>query len=128
MKLKLFISAILLFAISVIANAQQITQVKSTEVASLLKKNSKIVILDVRTPAEFSDGHLKGAINIDIKDPDALAKIDKLNHNAVYLVHCKTSHRSKIAVDHMVLVGFKSIYQMSDGYTGWIKNKLEIQK
>ena len=115
-----------LFAVGIYA--QQVTPINSTDVQAKLKKEKNWVILDVRTAEEFKDGHIKGAINIDIKQPDALAKIDKLDHNAKYIVHCRTNHRSKIAVDHMVQSGFKTVFQMTDGFTGWSANNLDIQK
>jgi len=50
----------------------------------MLQKDKKLVVLDVRTSDEFREGHIKGAINIDIKQPDALSKIDKLDHIRTY--------------------------------------------
>jgi phage shock protein E len=129
MKIKLFIFNIVLLFISINAmNAQNKIEINSKEAYTMLQNNTKIVILDVRTPGEFNDGHLKGAINIDIHQPDALAKIDKLDHSKTYLVHCRTNHRSKIAADHMVQSGFKTVYQMMDGYMGWASNALPSQK
>lgn len=124
--LTLFLFAVLtsLFTIS----AQTKIEINSTEVNAMLQKDKKLIVLDVRTAEEFNNGHIKGAINIDIRQPDALSKIDKLNHNATYIVHCRTNHRSKIAADHMAQSGFKIVYQMMDGYTGWVANNLAIQK
>ena len=129
MKIKHFILFIVLLFISNIAMiAQNKIEINSKEAFTMLQKINKIVVLDVRTPGEFNDGHIKGAVNIDIHDPDALRKIDKLDHNTVYLVHCRTNHRSKIAADHMVQSGFKTVYQMMDGYMGWAANNLPAQK
>jgi rhodanese-related sulfurtransferase len=71
---------------------------------------------------------LKGAVNIDIRQPDAFDKIEKLDHNAKYLVHCRTNRRSSMAVEFMQKTGFKHIYQMMDGFSGWASNNLDIQK
>jgi rhodanese-related sulfurtransferase len=129
MKINHFISIIVLLFISFTAiNAQNKIEVNSTEVNTMLQKDKKLVVLDVSTPEEFNTGHIKGAINIDIKQPDALSKIDKLDHNAKYIVHCRTNHRSKIAVDHMLQSGFKTVYQMMDGITGWNQNQLPVTK
>ncbi len=103
-------------------------EVNSKEVSTMLQKDKKLVVLDVRTADEFNEGHIKGAINIDIRQPDAFSKIDKLDHNAKYIVHCRTNHRSKIAVDHMVQSGFKTVYQMMDGSIGWFQNGLPVVK
>ena len=125
---KLFFSLLLLISFTIMAQAQKIVQVTSNEVSTLLEKNKKWIILDVRTPAEFKEGHLKNAINIDITADDSHQKIDKLNKKASYIVHCRTNHRSAKAVEYMNNQGFKTIYQMTDGYTGWIENKKTIEK
>jgi rhodanese-related sulfurtransferase len=109
-------------------NAQNKIEVNSKEVNSMLQKNKKLVILDVRTADEFNAGHIQGAINIDIRQPNSLNTIDKLDHNAQYIVHCRTNHRSGIAVEHMVQSGFKTVYQMMDGFNGWIQNGLPVKK
>ena len=129
MKTKFLIPIIImLFSANTIINAQGKVELDSKQASVMITKDSKLIILDVRTADEFKEGHLKGAINIDIRQPDALSKIDKLDHNAKYIVHCRTNHRSTTAVDHMVKSGFKTVYQMMDGYTGWAANNLEIQK
>ncbi len=106
MRVKHFFIFILLTSFAMLVSAQQIIPIKSTDVQTQLKKDKSWVILDVRTADEFKEGHIKGAINIDIKQSDALSKIDKLDHNAKYIVHCRTNLRSKIAVDHMAQSGF----------------------
>lgn len=106
--------------------AQQLKQISSKEAIKMINKNT--VVLDVRTAEEFNQGHIKGAINIDILQPDALDKIGKLNPGSTYLVHCRTQNRSAIAVDHMIKKRFKNIYLMTDGYNGWSKNKLPVSK
>ena len=94
----------------------------------MLQKDKKWIVLDVRSAEEFNSGHIKGALNIDIRQPDAFSKIDKLNKNAKYIVHCRTNHRSGMAVEHMMQSGFKNIYQMMDGWSGWSMNNLPVQK
>lgn len=125
---KIFFTLLFLLSFTVFAQAQKIVQVTSNEVSTLLEKNKKWIVLDVRTPAEFKEGHIKNAINIDITADDSHQKIDKLNKKAKYIVHCRTNRRSGVAVEYMNKQGFKSIYQMSDGYTGWSTNNKPIEK
>jgi phage shock protein E len=128
MKTKLLFTIIAVFSTITFAQGQQLKQVTSKEAAQMLKSEKNLVVLDVRTAEEFKDGHIKGALNIDIRQPDAFVKIDKLNRNAKYIVHCRTNHRSQIAVDHMVQKGFKTIIQIMDGYEGWSQNSLPVVK
>jgi len=128
MKLKLLLSISIVILASFSGVSAQKIQLNSPEVKEVLKKNTSIVILDVRTPEEFAAGHLKGAKNIDIKQPDAYSKLDKLNPKTTYLVYCRTNHRSGMAVEHMMQKGFKNVYQMMDGFPGWAANNFFNEK
>ena|ERR1035437_3290720 len=129
MKTKLLLPVLaLLFCSFATITAQTKVEVNSKQVNSMLQKDKKWIVLDVRSADEFNSGHIKGAVNIDIRQPDAFSKIDKLNKNAKYIVHCRTNHRSGMAVEHMMQSGFKNIYQMMDGWSGWLTNNLPIQK
>ena len=68
--------------------------VSSKEASALLLKETAIVVLDVRTSDEFKQGHLKGAVNIDILKSNATTKLDSLNHETTYLVYCRSGHSS----------------------------------
>lgn len=129
MKIKVLIPILALFISTFTAlEAQNKTEVNSKAVSTMLQKDGKLIVLDVRTLEDYKAGHIKGAINIDIRQDDAFGKIDKLNRNAGYIVYCRTSHRSGIAVGHMMQTGFKNVYQMMDGFPGWAANKLPVQK
>ncbi len=112
----------------ILSNTNKITSKKAFE---MLQKDSQIIVLDVRTPREFSQGHIKGAINLDISSRDFIENIGKINQsNKVYLVHCRTYHRSSTAVEYMLANGFilDNVYQIMDGFLGWSKNGLPIEK
>jgi rhodanese-related sulfurtransferase len=129
MKTKLLLPVLaLLFCSFTAITAQSKVEVNSKQVNSMLQKDKKWIVLDVRSAEEFNSGHIKGAVNIDIRQPDAFSKIDKLNKNAKYIVHCRTNHRSGMAVEHMMQSGFKNIYQMMDGWSGWSTNNLPVQR
>lgn len=88
----------------------------------LIQKNSEnpnFVILDVRTPDEFSVGHIKNAINIDVNAANFEQEVGKLNKNKAYLVYCRSGVRSKQASDNMLKLGFKEIYNMTGGIIAW---------
>ncbi|MDP4240301.1 MAG: rhodanese-like domain-containing protein [Bacteroidota bacterium] len=128
MKIKLLLPALLLLVASFSGVSAQRIQLNSPEVKEVLKKNKSIVILDVRTAEEFAAGHLKGAQNMDIYQSDAYSKLDKLNPKTPYLVYCRTNHRSGMAVEYMMHKGFKTVYQMMDGFPGWVANNFAYEK
>lgn len=123
----LFIILIMAFSASFKMNGQEIKQLTSREAAKLIQSDKDIVILDVRTAQEFQDGHIKGARNMDMKQPEFLKNIEKLDRNARYVVHCRTSNRSTVAANWMQQKGFKNIYLISDGFNGWKNNGLPVE-
>jgi rhodanese-related sulfurtransferase len=128
MKLKFLLPVLTLMLVSIGSLSAQKIQLNSPEIEKILNKNKTIVVLDVRTPEEFAAGHLKGAQNIDVRQSDFNARIDKLDKKATYVVYCRTNHRSGVATDYMVQKGFKNVYQMMDGFPGWAANNFAYQK
>lgn len=126
MKIKILSFVAILFIISAFAPGNLQT-IDSKVANKMMASKTKYIILDVRTPAEFNSGHIKGAINIDITQNNAQSKIDKLDHKAKYIVHCRTKNRSQVAVDYMMSKNFTTVYKMNDGITGWIANGFLVQ-
>jgi rhodanese-related sulfurtransferase len=59
------------------------------------------MLIDVRTPAEFAEGHLDGAINIPVELPTFTAQVALLDPDVDYLVYCRTGRRAEIAIEYM---------------------------
>jgi rhodanese-related sulfurtransferase len=74
-----------------------------------------VVVVDVRTPAEYAAGHLQGAVNIDVEAPTFDAQIAQLDKNATYAVYCHSGRRSSLATDAMGKAGFTHVYNLSGG-------------
>ena len=108
--------------------AQNGSSIDSKEAYGLIKADSNIVILDVRTAKEFADGHVAGAVNIDVNQADFAQKIDQLDRSKTYIVYCRSGRRSSKAVGIMATKGFKNLYNVSDGFLGWNKNGLPFVK
>lgn len=87
-----------------------------------------VVTLDVRTPEEFTEGHIAGATNYNVEDPAFTALLSTLDPNATYAVYCRSGNRSQVAVDQMVAAGITSIYELTDGIIGWEAAGYPIQK
>ncbi|MDD2716198.1 MAG: rhodanese-like domain-containing protein [Candidatus Wallbacteria bacterium] len=92
------------------------------------KDKPEFVILDVRTGKEFSDGHLEKAVNLDYYAADFSERLATLDHARTYLVYCKKGARSGEAARIMQGLGFKNVINITDGYTGWVDNKLQTVK
>lgn len=66
-------------------------------------------IIDVRTPAEFAEGHVEGAINFDVQSPSFASQIATLDPTGTYLVYCRSGNRSAVAVAQMESVGLEVV-------------------
>ena len=108
--------------------AQNGSSIDSKEAYGLIKADSNIAILDVRTAKEFANGHVAGAVNIDVNQTDFAQKIDQLDRSKTYIVYCRSGRRSRKAVGIMAAKGFKNLYNVSDGFVGWNKNGLPFEK
>ena len=85
-------------------------------------------MLDVRMPPEFAKGHIAGATNLDIYDKDFKTKLEQLDKNQPYLVHCAVGMRSAKAYKIMDQQGFKTIYDLKGGMDAWKKAGLPVEK
>lgn len=100
-----------LFAVVIAAAALVLTACSSNSADSPLspENNQSSVVIDVRTPEEFNSGHVEGALNISVEDPNFQNVIATLDPNADYLVYCRSGNRSAVAIDIMQSMGFTSL-------------------
>jgi len=70
---------------------------------------SDLIVLDVRTPFEFNQGHVEGALNLDIYQSNFKDEVQKLDPNKEYAVYCQSGRRSSEAVKIMNSLGFKKV-------------------
>ena len=75
--------------------------------------------MDVRTPEEFAQGHIEGAVNIPVEYADFTDQVSQLDADGTYAVYCRSGNRSQTAVDQMSRVGINGIYELESGTNGW---------
>ena len=103
-------------------SADGATHVDATAAATLLAEKDeakKLTVLDIRTAGEFEEAHIDGATNIDFIDPTFEEQITKLDRDKPYLVHCQSGGRSGRSLEVFKKLGFKNIYHLDGGLTGW---------
>ena len=93
-----------------------------------LWQDKKNVVLDVRTKKEFDNGHIPGAMNLDVNAADFDQKIGELQKDKVYLVHCAAGVRSARACDKMSRLGFPHLVDLAPGFKGWEKAGKQVEK
>jgi phage shock protein E len=78
-----------------------------------------VTIIDVRTPEEFAQGHIQGAVNYNVQGPDFANQIMGLDPAGVYAVYCRSGNRSQPAVTQLSNIGINSIFELEPGIIGW---------
>ncbi len=71
--------------------------------------DSNTIVIDVRTPSEYSEGHLDGAVNIDVQDANFGTILGQLPTDGEYVVYCRSGNRSAKAVEIMKAAGFTNV-------------------
>lgn len=90
--------------------------------AEKIIKDKEVIILDVRTPAEFAQGAIKGAINIDVSASNFKDKVATLDKEKSYLIYCRSGMRSVKACNIMSENGYRQLFNLLGGYQAWSSN------
>ena len=101
-------------------NYESITAAEAKE----LIDTGDYIILDVRTQEEYDEKHIPGSVHIPIDKNDVepfKLEVEKqlTNKRARIIVYCMAGFRSEIAVKAMSNLGYKRLYNMTDGIEGW---------
>ena len=102
-----------ILALSAISKSEEnSTNVEANNIENLLK--NKEFLLDVREEYEYQDGHIKGAINLPLRE--ILEKKDTLPKDKDIYVYCRSGHRSADAVNFLKSLGFEKIHNIEGGF------------
>ena len=78
-----------------------------------------LVILDVRTPEEFAEGHIDDAIMIDFYNDDFADQLAGLDPEVPYVLYCRSGNRSGQTLAIMEQLGFTSVQDVDGGAIAW---------
>ncbi|NLB52908.1 MAG: rhodanese-like domain-containing protein [Syntrophomonadaceae bacterium] len=93
-------------------------KISAEEAKEVIDSEDGFIILDVRTPEEYTEGYIKGAVNLpneDIKDTPPALLPDK---NAKILVYCRSGNRSQEASQKLIDMGYSQVYDFG-GIIDW---------
>lgn len=88
--------------------------------------DSDVVLLDVRTPKEFSNGHIEGALLLDYHARDFVDRLKALDRDKTYLIYCRSGNRSGQSLTIFEKLGFQDAYHMATGINGWLQEKYPL--
>ncbi len=108
---KIFVFVLVL--IPFVGIAQKNVTVKECE--QMMREIANLQIIDVRTPIEFDSVSIQNSVNIDYKKPNFKDSILMVDKNLPVLVYCRSGKRSYNAMQIMISLGFKEVYNMQGG-------------
>lgn len=116
-----------LFAVMASASfAGGAVSINSAQARSLLAKDKRMVLLDVRTPEEYRQAHLRGAMLVPVGELQK--RIKEIPRERAVLVYCAVGSRSAYAAGLLASKGYREIYDMTDGLVGWFKNGFPMER
>lgn len=77
--------------------------------------DTKNVLIDVRTPEEFAEGHVPGAINLNVQDENFAKKVSELDSTKNYYIYCRSGVRAQSASEIMLENNLKKVHTFQDG-------------
>lgn len=100
--------------------------VSAAEAATVIADTPGAVVLDIRTPEEFADGFIAGAVNIDFYEPNFAQQIDLLPKDTPYVVYCRSGNRSSLAMGTFADLGFTDVTEIDGGIVSWVGSGLPL--
>lgn len=97
-----------------------VADLSTTDFQKKLAADNTAIILDVRTPEEYANGHLQNAATINFFDTDFKEKVNKLDKTKPVYVYCAVGGRSAKASKILQESGFKTVYNLLGGFNGWV--------
>jgi len=96
--------------------------------ADFKDKSQGQTVIDIRTPKEFAEGHLEGAVNINYFDKSFLEQISKFDKSKPIFLYCRSGSRSASASKKIANKGFVEVNDLQGGIMNWAKNNQQIIK
>lgn len=95
--------------------------VNKEEVSSMLQQveEGSIQLLDVRTPEEFEQGAIPGALNLDIRSAEFKEQLEDLDKDKPVILYCQSGFRSNKAAGILLSLGFTQVLDYKGGYSDW---------
>jgi rhodanese-related sulfurtransferase len=95
---------------------KNITAIDAFKLIEKHKNDPDFIIIDVRTPEEFSGEHIEGAKNINFFSTDFEKQLKNLDKEKICLIYCASGRRDAKSIEKMKNLGFKEVYNIKGGF------------
>lgn len=102
-------------------------QIDTRDVYKKIQAKEDFVLLDVRTPDEYSRQRIANSINLPVDQVQSQIETVVPDKNKTVYVYCLSGSRSIAAVSIMKQLGYKNVYDMISGLMAWRVYKLPLE-
>lgn len=92
------------------------------------EKSVNQTIVDIRTPQEFAEGYIEGAVNINVFDKNFLDQMAQFDKSKPIFIYCRSGNRTSSASKKLSELGFQQVYDLQGGIVNWSRNNQPITK
>jgi thioredoxin len=130
--MKIVLFGCLVFGLFILSNCAGDSKPSSPHLLSPSDYAEKIIelpaapIIDIRSLAEFSRGHLQNAVSLDFKGIKFLEQVSKLDKTKPVFIYGLNDEQSHAALNKMYSMDFKVVYELEGGFANWQSAKLPI--
>jgi len=117
---------IAIVVVSCSSDGATLETVEPDTAATIIADNPEAIVLDIRTPEEYREGIIEGAINIDFYEADFSDQLNTLDKDATYVVYCRSDNRSGQAMDTFADLGFQQVSEIDGGIVNWYGEGLPV--
>jgi len=90
-------------------------------------ESKNVVLIDVRTNAEFMEGHIPGATNIDVNNAEFKTLVKSKYNGKSIALYCRSGNRSKLAASKLTDLKVE-IYELKFGFRDWLQSGYHVNK
>ncbi|MBI3992519.1 MAG: rhodanese-like domain-containing protein [Candidatus Lambdaproteobacteria bacterium] len=98
-----------------------VKHISVSEARQRLAADKSVALVDVRTPGEFTAGHIPGARLVELARLEALAPAALPDKDQPLLVYCQAGPRAKIAADSLARMGYRDVSLIDGSYIAWTR-------
>ena len=106
-----------LVAIAPVSCSAKVTNVTAQEAHDMMQQDDSLVVVDVRSQAEYNSGHIPGTLLIPLNELES--RIDEFDTSTPILVYCQIGVRSEEAADILISHNFLHVYNLEGGFESW---------
>lgn len=98
------------------------------ELKKQMEQDKKLLLIDVRTPEEFAQGRIPGAVLVPLQELEA--KIIKAvpDKNTYFIVYCRSGRRSTVAANTLKKMGYTNFRNYKGSFNEWVKKGNMVEK